>query len=62
MTKPAVYVGLTIDGDIEATFYHRRGCRVLIDRRTGDMLTSTVKEGTDEFRWLIRAAREALRV
>jgi hypothetical protein len=48
------------DGNIEAAI--SRQSRLEICSRTGIVLKSSAKEGTDAFRWLVQAAREALRV
>ena len=47
---------LTVDGNIEAAYDLAR--RLEIDPRTGTVIASTVKEGTDEFRRLVRTARQ----
>jgi hypothetical protein len=62
MSKPDIFVGLTEDGNIEASFYpwYSRSHRVVIDRRTGDYISATMKLYTDEYRWLVRAARETI--
>jgi hypothetical protein len=59
--RPIIRTALTADGDIEAAFVRPGGgivCRVVVDRRTGDLLDASVQQGSDEFRWLIRAARK----
>lgn len=56
-------VTLTADGNIEAaTVFSNTIHRVTIDRRTGDVIEeqTNVKEGTDAFRRLVRAARKEL--
>ena len=59
---PAIWVALTDDGDVEAMFRVPQAFghgRVVIDRRTGDLIDFiNVKEDSENFRWLIRAARE----
>jgi len=54
--KPSIRCGLTAEGNIEAAI--SEAIRLVIDRRTGQVLYSSVREGTDEFRWLVQAARE----
>lgn len=56
MPIPKIRLAATVDGDIEAAAGATH--RMVIDRRTGDVLQSNVAEGTDMFRWLVRAARE----
>lgn len=56
-----IRVSLTADGDIEAALWPPQAYgydRVLIDRRTGDLIESNTKEGTNIRRWLLRAARQ----
>lgn len=54
--KPAIRCAWTKDGDIEATAGATH--RLVVDSRTGAVKESNVSEGTDMFRWLVRAARE----
>jgi hypothetical protein len=53
--KPHIRVALTADGHIEAAAGATH--RLVIDERTGDVLSTNVSEGTDLFRWLVIAAR-----
>jgi hypothetical protein len=51
-----------LNGDIEAACGLGVATRCMtLDPGTGAVLTSDVKEGTDLFRWLVRAAREVIR-
>lgn len=57
--RPHVRVAWTPGGNIEAVIF--RQSRLEICSRTGDVLKSSAKEGADAFRWMVQAAREALR-
>lgn len=54
----AIRCGLTQDGDIEAVYRLDTSKHMTVDRRSGAVILSAVKEGTDDFRRLVRAARE----
>lgn len=58
--KPEIRVATTADGNIEAAAYQLgpRIRHVIVNRRTGELKSTTVDEGTNLFRWLIHAARE----
>jgi len=55
--KDYVRCGLTEDGNVEACYRFDTSKRLVMDRRTRDVISSTVKEGTDDFRQLVQAAR-----
>ncbi len=61
MTKPAIRVATTVDGDIEATCRNvdspRFPFRVVIDRRLGYLKDFNTRDG-DTYRWLITEARK----
>jgi hypothetical protein len=67
--KPNIKICHTLNGDVEAfispragrSFYTGRIPHLILDPRTDTVLSSTVAEGTDEFRWLVTAAREWVR-
>ena len=54
--KPRIRVATTPEGNIEATTGATH--RLVVDRRNGAVTESNVREGTDLFRWLVRAARK----
>lgn len=56
MKPKHIRCGLTADGHVEAAV--DISSRLVIDRRTGKVLESTVREGTDMFRWLVTEARK----
>lgn len=57
--KPQIRCATTREGQIEAVFHSLgRANRMVVDRRTGEVLEANVIEGTDAFRWLVNAARE----
>lgn len=56
MAKPRIHVSANPDGDIKAEIDISK--RLIMDRRSGNVISATVKEGTDEFRWMVTAARE----
>lgn len=53
-----IRVSLSPDGDIEACFYDDMKKYVVIYVRGGGCKTSTVPSNSDEYRWLVRAARK----
>jgi hypothetical protein len=55
---PPIRVATKIDGTIEAATYPPMHHRLEMDRQTGAVTYCTDKEGSDMFRWLVRAARE----
>jgi len=60
--KPLIRVAVTIDGEIEAVpegDYHCR-FRVVVDRRTGKIISATVPRDSELFRHLAGAARQHL--
>lgn len=63
MTVSIIRLALTPDGAIEATTpnpnYPRDPWRVVIDRRApGRVIENNTPQGSDVFRWLVRAARQ----
>lgn len=60
MAEPEIRCALTCNGDIEAAMWSSPHLNLVIDRRTGAVIKANVKEGSDEFRWLVRAARKHL--
>ena len=60
--RPRIRVALTADGDIEAAFLHHGHAlhHVVIDPRHGEVVSTTVPVGTDDFRRLAKAARRYL--
>lgn len=63
MPIPAIRCALTGSYDIEAAFRDvSLGLRrVIVDPISGEVLYTSVKKGSDEFRWLVKAAREHCR-
>ncbi len=60
---PAIWVQLLAeDGNIFAATMEpspsQSPYRVVVDKRTGDVISATMKEGTDLYRWLVKAARQ----
>jgi hypothetical protein len=55
---PNIRCGLTAEGHVEACAVVDSAYRVVVDRCTRNVIYATVREGTDEFRWLVRAARK----
>ena len=56
MAKPSIRCGLTADGNIEAAIDISK--RLVIDPQSGNVIQSTVREGTDAFRYLVTEARK----
>lgn len=55
---PQVRCAWKQNGNIEAAI--SLSIRMELCSRTGEVISSTVREGTDNFRWLVRAARNTL--
>lgn len=56
--KPYVRCATTPDGEIEAVIVGAPQFKMIVDRVSGAVIRSSAHEGTDEFRWMVRAARE----
>ena len=58
MKPKNIRVAATEEGDLEASFGLGVTTKwVLMDRRTGRVIDTNVKRGSDAFRWLVNAAR-----